>query len=332
MEGSVFVLSGEELTFPSAEIVALVETYSKQASWKRLSRRVICTELNDPEKISRITGRAAYCRFGGRLISISPRIVDLVNNLDISAAEDGMSFAVRSESLDNEICGDVGGKIKERLHSKVSLENPERVFQVEVLDDGRFVLGVSTEGVKEFSWTSRRPRARRFFLPSAIYPKLSRLLVNLSRVKEGEYFLDPFCGTGSLLIESSVMGIRTVGFDLTRWIAKGARLNLEGFALDFESIIRADSTHSPFPLHRVDAIATDVPYGRASSTKGKDTAQIIREFTSAIAGELNSDKYCVLMHPSHVGLDHGSSFEVTEQHLLYVHRNLTRCISVLRRR
>jgi tRNA G10 N-methylase Trm11 len=128
------------------------------------------------------------------------------------------------------------------------------------------------------------------------------------------------------------MGMKTIGFDLTRWIAKGARLNLDGLSLDFESIIRADSTFAHFPLRRVDAVATDVPYGRASSTKGKDTSQIIREFTTAAAGELNSDKYCVLMHPSHVDLDCGSSFEVSEQHLLYVHRNLTRAISVLRRR
>ena len=81
------------------------------------------------------------------------------------------------------------------------------------------------------------------------------------------------------------MGMKTIGFDITRWIARGARMNLRGFSLDFESIIRADSTYPRFPLNRVDAIATDVPYGRASSTKGKDTAQIIREFTAAAAGE-----------------------------------------------
>ena len=332
MEGSVFVLSGEELTFPSAEIVALVETYSKKVPCEKLSRRVVYSELKDPKIISKITERAAYCRFGGKLVSISARAEDLAKDLDASVASSEMSFAVKSESLDNDVCGDVGGQIKEITHARVSLEDPECVYQVEKLDDGRYVLGVSNHGVKSFSWSTRRPRSRKFFLPSAIYPKLARLLVNLSHVSEDEYFLDPFCGTGSLLIEGSVMGIKTIGFDLTRWIARGARMNLHGLSLDFESIIRADSTYSRFPLNRVDAIATDVPYGRASSTKGKDTAQIIKEFTAAAAGELNSDKYCVVMHPSHVELDCGSSFEVSEQHLLYVHRNLTRAISVLRRR
>ncbi|MGI0090654.1 MAG: hypothetical protein ACREBS_02995, partial [Nitrososphaerales archaeon] len=234
----------------------------------------------------------------------------------------------------------VGASIKERTLARVSLESPDYVFQIEKVDDGS-ILALSKTGFKTFSWRQRRPRARKFFLPSAIYPKLARLLVNLSRVREEEYFLDPFCGTGSLLIESALMGMRTIGFDLTKWIARGAYLNLMG--LSPESIIRSDSTHRPLPLTKIDAIATDVPYGRASSTKGKDTSRIITEFSTA-AGDLltvprgevavlKRPKYCVLMHPSHIDFDFDkSSFELREQHLLYVHRNLTRAISVLRRR
>ncbi|MCL4540656.1 MAG: hypothetical protein M1378_13845, partial [Bacteroidetes bacterium] len=228
-----------------------------------------------------------------------------------------------------------GALIKKKTDAKVSLDVPDLVFQLEKIES-RFVLGLSDHGYKKFSWRERRPRARKFFLPSAIYPKLARFLVNLSRVKEGEYFLDPFCGTGSLLIESSVMGIKTLGIDLTRWIARGALLNLKGFSLDFESIIRADSTGRILPVRSVDAIATDVPYGRASSTKGKETAQIIEEFTRTAAEVLlthgSRQKYCVIMHPSHVELAYDrKSFELCEQHMLYVHRNLTRAISVLRR-
>ena len=204
------------------------------------------------------------------------------------------------------------------------------MFQLEKIDDGRIVLGFTKKGFKKFRWRERRPRARKFFLPSVIYPKLARLLVNLSRVKEGEFFLDPFCGTGSLLIESSLMGMKTLGIDLTRWIARGAAMNLKGLSLDYESILRADSTRD-LPFDRVDAIATDIPYGRASSTKGKDTFQIAKEFVDA-AGLLYAEKYCVLMHPSHVELDLGKNFELAERHFLYVHRSLTRAISVLRRR
>ncbi len=330
MEGSVFVLSGEEHTLPSAEVFAVVGTYSAETC-EKLSRRVVYSKLKDPTTIWKITERAAYTRFGGELVSISSSPESLVDRMDEAVLKD-KSFAVRSESVDKQTCGEIGAKIKERSHAKVSLDKPDCVFQAEKLDDGRFVLGVSTYGVKEFSWRERRPRARRFFLPSAIYPKLARLLVNLARVKEGDYFVDPFCGTGSLLIESSVMGIKTLGIDVKRWIARGAWLNLEAFSLEFDSIMRADSTFRNLPFSRVDGIATDVPYGRASSTTRKTTGQIIKEFLAGASGVLNSNKYLVLMHPSHVDLDYTSSFELTEEHLLYVHRNLTRAISVLKRR
>ncbi len=329
MSGSVFILSGEELTLPFAEIRALLETCGKKC--ERLSRRVVVSELEDPIKIYEITERAAYVRFGGLLVSRALNHYHLAEDLDPDSMEKGKTFAADSETLPKEIYGEIGGQIKQRTGARVSLENPDYVFQVERTDAGDFVLGVSSRGTKKFSWKERRPRARKFFLPSAIYPKLARLLVNLSRVKPGDYFLDPFCGTGSLLIESSLMGMRTIGIDLTRWIARGAKLNLKGFGLSYESIIRADSTFQSLPLARIDAIATDVPYGRASSTKGKNTLQIVREFVASSSDILNPDKYCVLMHPSNVELELGGSFVIAEQHMLYVHRNLTRAISVLRR-
>ncbi|MGH2637768.1 MAG: hypothetical protein ACRDF4_00535, partial [Rhabdochlamydiaceae bacterium] len=108
-ERSVFVLSGEELTFPAAEIRALVETYSSEnETCKALSQRVVTSTLQDPEKVSKISRRAAYCRFGGRLVSLSAKPSDLTNDLDGSMIESGKSFAVASETLDRTICGEVG--------------------------------------------------------------------------------------------------------------------------------------------------------------------------------------------------------------------------------
>jgi tRNA (guanine10-N2)-dimethyltransferase len=335
LAGSIFVLSGEELSFPSAEIRALVETYSESKCENLTSRVMKCT-LSDPNLISKISERAAYCRFGGQFVSRGETISDLTEDISSSSINPGRSFVVDSQSLDRPIEGELGALIKQKTCAKVSLENPDYVFQLEAVGK-EFILGVSKAGFKRFSWRTRRPRARKFFLPSAIYPKLARLLVNLSRVKEDEYFLDPFCGTGSLLIESSLMGMKTIGFDLTRWIARGAKLNLKGFSLDFEGILRCDSTWSNLPLIKIDGVSTDVPYGRASSTKGKDTETIIREFTTAftnlVSGRKEREKsvFCVLMHPHNVNFDYDRSvFELTERHLLYVHRNLTRAISVLK--
>lgn len=338
--GSTFVLSGEELTLPYSEISALIASYSHSPKVERLGSRVVrCTSLSSSGLIETVTQRAAYCRFGGSFVSISNDLSSLASPLEIDLSANEKSFAVSSFSLDLEKCGELGASIKSKTKGKVSLENPDYVFDVEKIPEGRYVLGLSPNGYKEFHWKTRRPRARKFFLPSAIYPKLARCLVNLSQVKEGEVFLDPFCGTGSLLIESSLMGMRSVGIDITRWIARGARLNLKGFSLPYESIIRSNSASS-LPLINVDGISTDVPYGRASSTKRLTTSQILDGFLLAASESMHSSaqnkKFCVVMYPSTVNLEEklsskGNSFQLKEQHLLYVHRNLTRVVSVLQR-
>src|SRR5579875_3492378 len=132
------------------------------------------------------------------------------------------------------------------------------------------------------------------------------------------------------------MGVRSVGIDLTRWISRGALLNLTGFSLEIEGIIRADSTQKYIPLVGIDGVATDVPYGRASSTKGKETSKIIHDFINSIEESFRPpsqgrQRFCVIMHPSTIGIENdGNSFQLEERHLLYVHRNLTRAISVLK--
>ena len=339
----MFVLSGEDLTIQRAEIAALVDAYvwPSRHVIEDLGQRVVVTELGDMEIISKIADRAAYCRFGGQFISSGSNLADLLVDFPPQLVPHEKTFAVASETLPKSTCGDLGAMIKQRTAAKVSLEKPDVIFEVDHTESQEYALGVSCSGFKSFSWRNRRPRARRFFLPSAIYPKLARLLVNLSRVREGQYFLDPFCGTGSLLIEASLVGAQVVGIDITRWIARGAQLNMKGFALGYEGILRADSTYRNLPFAMVHAISTDVPYGRAASTKGKSTDRILREFIAAASEVLSNrsrntvqearPRYCVIMHPSQIELDFDKSlFAVQERHHIYVHRTLTRAITVLR--
>jgi len=112
---------------------------------------------------------------------------------------------------------------------------------------------------------------------------------------------------------------------------------MKGLSLEFDGIMRCDATAKNFPtIQKIDGISTDVPYGRASSTRGKETETIIREFTISASQMLSrgaGTKYCVIMHPSHVEFAYDtSSFELAERHFIYVHRNLTRAISVMRSR
>jgi hypothetical protein len=47
------------------------------------------------------------------------------------------------------------------------------------------------------------------------YPRVVRTLINAFRLKEGDLILDPFNGSGTTTHEASLMGIESVGIDIT---------------------------------------------------------------------------------------------------------------------
>lgn len=58
-------------------------------------------------------------------------------------------------------------------------------------------------------------------------PKLSRMMINISGVKESETLWDPFCGSGTVLMEGLCLGHRVVGSDIDEKSVTESRANLE---------------------------------------------------------------------------------------------------------
>lgn len=231
---------------------------------------------------------------------------------------------------------EVISSIAERVEGKVSLENPDLEASV-YLDGGRTFLAITNPGSMKQGWSKRRPRSRAFFHPSAIFPKLSRALVNFSGIQPGEAFLDPFCGTGSLLIEAALVGADCLGIDKARKMVRGARRNALKYAQPWLGLVRADSRS--LPIREVGAVATDIPYGRASSAGGLESEEILRSLIQEAEGVLPRGKKLVVMHPKSLEVSPILREEKTEtacfcieQELdIYIHRKLTRTITVLRR-
>ena len=97
----------------------------------------------------------------------------------------------------------------------------------------------------------------------AISPRLARTLVNLAGVEEGQSVLDPFCGTGTILIESCKKSLRCLGLDSRASRVQDARENLRwslGSATDGGYDIRkGDARDLPRMLRgtKVDAVVTE---------------------------------------------------------------------------
>jgi tRNA (guanine10-N2)-dimethyltransferase len=314
---SLVLLSGETTSLPEAEARALFLAYDPSSKFESPERRVLIVESAADPAI--VASRVAFSRRVGVLVPDSSSAAEVVR---------GKKVRVRSFLLP-------GGRgpadpedVLGNLDVTVDLENPAYEF---TFVSGRCeYLALTCPAAMRQRWSLRSPRRRPFFHPAAIFPKLSRALVNLSRCKEGRLFLDPFCGTGSLLLEASEVGACAVGFDLDEAMTRGAVSNMRKFGQQWLGVVRCDSFQPP--VRGVDAIATDVPYGRASSTRGRGAKSVVTETLETMPRLLKSGSRMVIMHSDKMPVEPTSEWVFEEEHRLYVHKFLTRAITILRRR
>jgi len=179
----------------------------------------------------------------------------------------------------------------------------------------------------------RAVKNRPFFSPISLHPVLARTVVNLSRVGHGGVILDPFCGTGGILMEASLLGLSAVGADRDSEMLRGAEMNLRHF--DAEALLlNSDVGALPDILREhgitmVDGIATDLPYGRASTTFGEDKSELYLRAFETFKAVLKPGGYAAVVLPGALpGID---GLRLVSFYSLRVHRSLTRHFTVYRR-
>ena len=122
--------------------------------------------------------------------------------------------------------GKLGKAILQRhRRHKVNLKSPDKTF-IGIVTNEKLVFGLKLTEIQTKTFSERRPRRKPFFHPSAMPSKLARCMVNLAHGKAEDLVLDPFCGTGTSLIEATYIGCRAVGVDAQRRMILGCRKNL----------------------------------------------------------------------------------------------------------
>lgn len=343
VERLFFIVSGEHPSLPASEILAILEAEGISFSDVHLLPHVV--RLKAPLKACEaVSSRAAMtfkcCREFFICSSDYHEIYSNCREVDWSFLKD-RSFAVRvkrvrsfsphlsTRILEREIGSIIWNFLEGRV--RVDLSSPEFIVQG-VLTCSYLILGLVLRTIDRGAFEKRRPKFRPFAHPSSLDAKISRLFVNLSRVKRGGIFLDPFCGAGSFLIEAALIGCRVVGVDISEEMINGAKLNLNFYNVRPEALIVGDAKNLPFS--RVDAIATDPPYGRSASTGGVRLDVLLRSFLSDAFNVIRPGGHVCIAAPSRLDLKSLSisiGFKVLEYHLMRVHRSLTRIIAVLKR-
>lgn len=92
----------------------------------------------------------------------------------------------------------------------------EKGFELVISDNGQEKIYSQTLDVQDVDAFAQRDMDRPYVDVDmgTLPPKLARIMVNLSQVKEGGVIWDPFCGSGTILLESLMSGINVLGSDI----------------------------------------------------------------------------------------------------------------------
>lgn len=337
-----FLLSGENQTLPVAEVKAILEAEGYPWTSAQEFDQVLLLE-SELGSVHAVQVRSAYTRVCALELFVSnANITDITkaaSHTDFKAIlRPDESFVVRINRIKNyadqvlntmELEGKLGRQIlKGTENTKVNLKNPDKTF-LGIITSEKLILGLKLTDITSKTFSERRPRKKPFFHPSAMPSKMARCMVNLAHAKAEALLLDPFCGTGTSLIEATYIGCRAVGVDAQRRMILGCRRNLRHFNISAEGLIWADARQ--LPLTKVDCVVTDPPYGRSSSTLKSTTKQLVKDVLVSAYGLLGVGQRICIASPKtlHIkGLGEELGFKHVESHFAFVHRSLTREIAV----
>jgi tRNA (guanine10-N2)-dimethyltransferase len=335
------LLSGEHATLPASELKAILEaegyafkTLEKLDQVLRLEAHSNCVEA--------LRHRAAFTRLCGlELLNCEAEasvIVKAVRSASLKEVlKDKESFAVRVRRVKNYASKINGMHLERKLgkiiltiteKSRVNLKNPDKTF-IGVLTQKKFIFGVKLAEFPPKQFAERRPKEKPFFHPSAMQAKLARCMVNLAKPKVDELVLDPFCGTGSTLIESALIGCRALGLDVQRRMVRGTLKNAVHFGINPEGVIVADARNPP--ITTIGCLVTDPPYGRSATTLNRTTKQIVEEVLMAVYDMMGKGRRVCMAAPKTLNIQSVGTalgYNHLESHFVYVHRSLTREIAV----
>lgn len=247
----IFYLSGDFIGLGKEEVLSLFDINKS-----KLLNNLLIADLDDDSKsLNDIFPRLALTKYIYRFLfeCKTDDLIDFMKKYDWNSVYRG-DFCVRVNHLDNSEYNNeksmneknikkLNIKIKKQFaeknlasyiwhklsNPKVNLENPKTLIQLFIIKD-KACCGLLIYSNKE-DFEKRKSHLRPFPHPSSLHPKVARALVNISEIKENEFLLDPFCGTGGLLIEAGLMKIKPIGYDISKTMVNGCKENLKYFKI-----------------------------------------------------------------------------------------------------
>ncbi|XP_012141923.2 tRNA (guanine(10)-N(2))-methyltransferase TRMT11 isoform X1 [Megachile rotundata] len=163
---------------------------------------------------------------------------------------------------------------------------PEKPYE---LFFGRWITSGQRDLIRKLSL-----KTRKFIGNTSMDPQLSLIMANQAQVQKGDIVLDPFVGTGSLLVAASHFGGYTLGTDIDFLMLHGrtrptritqkireedesiaANMSQYGIRSYYLDVVVSDFSYALWRTDmRIDAIITDPPYGIREATERIGTTKV----------------------------------------------------------
>lgn len=306
---SFFVLPGQYEDLARDEVISIAKSYDPKTNSRSESKLII---LKSKVPWKKIASRATFVRNSGNIVDT----FDDITKIDPPIPKP-LSFVCRtinlsSKKISNSLEKQVGGVLSRRWGSKVSLSNPHLIVYLIITDSNQYL------GCADMKIEPKLP-IKAVKHPHELDLKLSRCIVNLSQLKEGKTLCDPFCGTGTILLQAESMGIKSIGIDFDPLMCNITKKNL--VANQFKSkVINSDYNEIQKSKYTIDAIVTDLPYGIASRSS-VSPKKLVKDFVSIIPKR----KKLVMVYKKGLDVEEMSKAKKYE---IYRHKSLTRVIAV----
>lgn len=341
-----FELSGEHEELPAAEVETCLKIEGLDFRLHtNIDQCLVVDIAGKEEEIERtlkcrITQRLAMTHHILKVVGVTENKPDAVIKLaesfeTLGFIRDGQSFVVRAKRIKHYV--DFPGELLEqkvggcifRKGFRANLKTPDVEFRI-ILSE-KAVLGTLLSSIDRSAYETRNPQNKPFFYPGVLMPRVARALVNLSGIKTGELFLDPFCGTAGILVEAGLVGAKVIGIDAQEKIVIGACMNLKAYGLNFV-LMEGDACRIPLKEATIDAVVTDPPYGRSAAILAESLEGLYSNGLQEIQRVLKPGGIAVVVSDKEV-LEYGkrAGLNVLEIYVQRIHRSLTRIITVFQK-
>lgn len=331
----IFEISKEHITLPVSEIFACLEAADIKYRILESNEDVLIIETNSNKKIFKdVSKRLSFTYYIDRfLFSSSPALKDIKIKALKNKIEEPGSIAVKYKNRSEKVNSRPIIKALADIYTQnrnVILDSPDIEIRG-LITDSKVYVGLKTAEINRRQYEERKVQFRPFFSPISLHPKIARVMVNFSSIKNNEILLDPFCGTGGILIEAGSIGAKVIGSDIEEKMIEGCKKNLDFYNIKNYKLFCSDIGKIGNYIDKVDAVVTDLPYGKSTTTKGEEKHKLYERAFKNIPKLLKKNGKAVIGLSNNDLISLGEKyFLMLEKHDYVAHRSLTRHFVVFR--